>query len=124
LDGLVGAAVGRGGQVHAVPVDGGRLGQVVGDLHDHLVAVGGANGRSEVAAVGAPALGGLAGQELAGALLEAQVEDLAAGAVLARFQQRWDLELVGEAELADVADVGLGPQPGRQPGQPQDPSQT
>jgi hypothetical protein len=105
-------------------VDGGRLGQVVADVHHHLVAAGGAYRGAEVGAVGAPGLGGLASQELAGALLEAQVEDLVAGAVQAWLQQRRDLELVGEAELADVAHVRLGPEPGRQPGQTQDPSQT
>src|SRR5215211_194974 len=87
-------------------------------------AAAGRNGRAEVGAVGAPGLGRLAGPQLAGALLEAQVEDLAAGAVQARFQQRRDLELVAEAELADVAQVGLGPEPDRQPNQPQHPSQT
>jgi len=69
-------------------------------------------------------LGPLARQEVAGALLELQIEDLAAGAVQAWLQQRRDLQLVGEAELADVAHVGLGPEPGRQPGKPQDPNQT
>jgi hypothetical protein len=107
-----------------MPVDGGRLGQVVADVHHDLVAAGGANRGAEVAAVGAPGLGPLAGHELAGACLQAQVEDLAAGAVDAGFQQRRDLQLVGEAELADVAHGSLGPEPGRQPGKPQDPNQT
>jgi hypothetical protein len=97
-------------------VDGGRLWQVVAQVHHDLVAAGGAQGGAEVGAVGAPGDGGLAGQQLAGARLQAQVEELAAGAVGAGLQQRRDLELVGEAELADVAHVGLGPEPGRQPG--------
>jgi hypothetical protein len=120
----VGAAVGGGGQVHAVPVDGGGLRQVVAYVHHDLVAAGGAQGGAEVGAVGAPGGGGPAGQQLAGALLQAEVEYLAAGAVGAGLQQRRDPQLVGEAEPAEVAHVGLGPEPGRQPGQPQHPSQT
>jgi hypothetical protein len=55
--------------------------------------------------------------------LQPQIEHLAAGAVQAWLQQRRDLELVGEAELADVAHGGLGPEPGRQAGKPEDPDQ-
>jgi hypothetical protein len=118
VDRLVRAAVGRCRQVHAVPVDGGGLWQVVAHMQHDLIAAGGAEGGAKVGAVGVPG-GGLAGQQLAGALLQAQVEHFAAGAVGAGLQQRRDLELVGEAELAEVADVGLGPEPGRQPGQPE-----
>jgi hypothetical protein len=119
LDRLVGAAVRRGGQVHAVPVDRGRLRQAVSDVDGDPVAAGGAQGGAQVGAVGTPRLGWLTGQQLAGAGLEAQVEQLTAGAVHAGLQQRRDLQLALEAELANVAHVGLGPEPGGQPGQPE-----
>ncbi len=118
-DQLVRAAVGLRGQVHPVPVQGGGLRQGVGDVDPDLVAEAGAQRWPEVGAVDAPRLGGLARQELAAARLEPQVEHLGAGGVDVRLQQRRDLQLIGEIELAQVAGVRPGPDQADHAGQPE-----
>jgi hypothetical protein len=62
-----------------------------------------------VRAVDAPGLGGLAGKKLGGALLESEVEDLAARLVDAGLGERRDVELVLEVELARVGLRGARP---------------
>jgi hypothetical protein len=104
-DQLVGTAIGGGGQVHPVPVDGGRLRELVSDPHLDVVAAVGAQGGAEEGAVRAPALGGLSGDELGGSALQGQVEDLLP-ILVACFEERRDLQLVLEAKLPNVARPG------------------
>jgi hypothetical protein len=56
-DHLVGAAVGGGGKVHAVPVQCRVLVDAVGDAGEDLLADPGAQGGSQVVAVDAPGVG-------------------------------------------------------------------
>lgn len=70
-------SVGLRGQVHPVPVDRGRLRELVSDAKLDPVASLGAQGRLEVSAVRAPCVGHLVGEKLGLTNLQLEVEDLA-----------------------------------------------
>src|SRR5690606_32300445 len=111
------AAVHLGRQVHAVPVDGGGLGQAVGEAHLDLLATLRAQRRPEVVAVEPPRADSLT-IDLRAALLGGQLED-AAAVLDGRLGQRWDGQLGVEVDLADGVDGGDVPGERADPGDEQ-----
>ena len=90
------AAVCLGRQVHAVPVHGRRLVELVRDLHPDVLTAIGAQGRPEVRAVEAPRLSGFAGQQLRCASLRSELEDAGTVRLDSRVRQRRNCQLLPE----------------------------
>ncbi|CAM5695643.1 S-inosyl-L-homocysteine hydrolase [Streptomyces griseoloalbus] len=103
LDHLVRATVHHGGQQHAVPVQGGVLGQPVADVDADAVAPPCPQRRGEVASVGAPRRGSPAGQEVAAAGREGEPVVAPAVGGRLRVEQRGDADGVTEGQLSHIA---------------------
>jgi hypothetical protein len=108
-DHLVRSPVSIGGQVHAVPLERGGLGQPVPDPHQHTVAPRGAKGWTEVGPVHSPGVGARARKQFRAAGLQVELEYLAARGIDPRLEQRRNPEPLLEAQRSHGVDVGARP---------------
>src|SRR5690606_19322332 len=116
FDRLVGAAVHLGGQVHAVPVQGGGLRQVVAEADQDGLAPRRPQRRRQVRPVDAPGGSRRAGAEPVPAGRRAQVEQPPALRVLPGGGQRRDEQAVLEPDPPGGVQVGARPPPRDAPG--------
>lgn len=107
-DRLMGPTVHPRRQVHPVPVQRRLLAELVGDVHEHVLAHVCPQGRSEVGAVDAVRLGGGGLPEVGAAGCHGQVEDPAALGVDLRRRQRRDRQRPVEVHLTGRVQIGGG----------------
>jgi hypothetical protein len=118
LDRLVRATVHRGRQMHAVPVDRGRLVQLVADVDHHLLPPRGPKSWPEIVAVDAPRRRRVVPPEIGLTLLHGQVEHPTPPVVDMRLGQWRDRQRPVEVDLTDRVHLRRGVRPGEKGPEP------